>query len=54
MDNELRCQICHKKVKKLKRFGGNNWLCPDCYEEATKKKISSIKPIHTRRPDGRR
>lgn len=53
-DNELRCQICHKKATKLKRFCGNNWLCNDCYEEVTNDEIESIRPVHTRRFDGRR
>lgn len=46
-DNELRCQICHKKVKKLKRFDINNWLCLDCYDEVTKDEIEPISAERT-------
>lgn len=53
-DNEFRCQICHKKATKLKRLCGNNWLCPECFEEVTKLETDPIKPMHTRGFDVRR
>lgn len=50
-ENRLVCQACGKDAKKLIRYYGNHWVCPECLASDMENEVPIVPPVYTVRSD---